>query len=190
MLDQRTALELFALVEYNSLRAEAMDLFERCLMEGTPQFLEHFVQQQLIADPPRLDLLLNVAEDVHQRLMTLRESLFDVRNQLLARLLDEYGVDISHFAPANSVEDFHRLQPHDLLGFIAYQYPDLSPAEVLTLERLFRTVLLTAAQLYGDIVMSRLLLNFILDWADSVSMSSIRHVWRNNWEPLSAPQIH
>lgn len=190
MLDQHLAQELYDLAEFNSLRAEALALFERCLSERTPLLLEQFVQQQLLADPPQLDLLLQVAADVHQHLIILQESRFDVRNWLLARLLADHAVDLSELLPPNALEEFHRLHIQVALAYIVRRYPHFNSSAFASMGRTIHTALLTAAQLQGDILMTRRLLAYILEWVDSVSLSSIRGVWGNIWEPLASPHIH
>lgn len=71
--------ESYFMSEKDYLRLEAMDLFERCLTEGIPDYLMVFIEQQIVCTPPRLDLLNDMAEDLRGRLVSLRE----VRDQIL-----------------------------------------------------------------------------------------------------------
>lgn len=76
-------LGLWSLNSMNTLRLEAMELFDRSLSERKALLMEVFIEQQLSQDPPPLDLLSQIAEDVHGRLMSLRQSHFEVRDDLL-----------------------------------------------------------------------------------------------------------
>src|SRR5687767_3679503 len=92
MFRESAASGAFSFAELNYLRMEAMDRFERCLTEGRSLPLESFVEEQLAQDPPRLELLREVAEDLHQRLQGLRENHFDVRGRALAALRDNFSL--------------------------------------------------------------------------------------------------
>src|SRR5262245_38004075 len=100
MLDDFHSLGLFSLAEQHYLRLEAMDLFERCLTEGKPDCLQAFFEQQISQEPPRLQLLRDIAEDLHQRLLSLREYHFDVRDRVMRSLHDDFKVDITPLASA------------------------------------------------------------------------------------------
>ena len=71
----------FSLAVFQALRLEALDLFDRSLAEGKPEILERFLERQIAQEAPSLELLSQVAEDVHQRLLALRQRHFDVREQ-------------------------------------------------------------------------------------------------------------
>src|SRR5215813_12055956 len=91
MLDSTPNASFYTFAEVNYLRLEAMDLFERCLTEGKPDFLEAFVERQIMQEPPRLELLREVADELHQRLIGLREHHFDVRERAVRTLREKFG---------------------------------------------------------------------------------------------------
>ncbi|GEM_PF-4695465 len=62
----------FPYPHYHSLRLKAVELLESCLMEQDSQLFETFIENQLLSDPPPLDLLSDLAEDIDNRLRALR----------------------------------------------------------------------------------------------------------------------
>src|SRR5690606_25880350 len=92
LMDDFGVMGLASLAELNYLRLEAMDLFERCLTEGSPACLETFIEEQLSHEPPRLELLREVGEDLHQRLLSLREYHYDVLERVWVTLSQDYGL--------------------------------------------------------------------------------------------------
>ncbi len=90
---------MFSLATFQTLRLEALDLFDRCLAERKPEYLERFLERQIAQEPPPLELLSQVAEDVHQRLLTLRQRHFEVCDQLRRTLEHQYGIVPALFVP-------------------------------------------------------------------------------------------
>ncbi|MEZ4666760.1 MAG: hypothetical protein R3E39_02365 [Anaerolineae bacterium] len=189
MLDYQTAHELFAIAEHNNLRAEAMELYERCLTEGKAIFLEEFVHQQILSNPPRFNLLLHIAGDVQQQIITLSQSLLEIRTGLVSHVLKKYQIDLNHVEPVISTGDSTQFCPADMLDYLR-QNLSLDSVDFSSLELLFQTAHLTVEQLNDDIIMSQYLLELIVDWVDSLSIDSFRHNWPSTWEPKSNPAIH
>ncbi len=175
---------LFLLAELSYLRSEAMDLFERCLTEGSPNHLMNFIEEQIMQDPPRLDVLRELAEDLHQRLLGLREYHFDVRERVLRTLRDDFHIDLSPLAPANALERYHLLKPEGVMRFLRDQNPRLTNKEEFLLRKMVEASLEMAAQLHRDVVMTEDLFFCVMDWADGLSATVARRFWGEDWFDL------
>lgn len=190
MLNHMNAHGLFAFAEHNYLRLEAMDLFERCLTEGSPDFLMAFIEQQLTENPPRLELLEQVAEDLHQRLLGLREYHFEVRNRMLQTLRNDFQVDLGEIAPPDALDQYHQLTPEQILQQVHKQNPRLSTQEKTVLRRVIDASLDMAKQLYHDKEMTEGFLDVIWDWTDGLSVIVARHYGLHSWEAQTRNFIH
>lgn len=177
---------LFLLAELSYLRTEAMDLFERCLTEGTPDHLMNFIEEQISRDPPRVDVLRELAEDLHQRLLGLREYHFDVRERVLRTLRDDFHIDLSPLAPANALERYHLLKPDRVMHFLHDQNPRLTHKDEYLLRKMVEASLEMAAQLHRDVVMTEDLFYCVLDWADGLSATLARRFWGEDWFDLNS----
>lgn len=74
--------------DLNALRLEGMVIIDRCLRERHAAAFERFLAAQLDAEPPPLQLLQELAQDVQQRLQAMRQSHFDQRDGLLRQLAE------------------------------------------------------------------------------------------------------
>ncbi len=191
MLNYVNGLELLALAEQNYLRLEAMDLFERCLTEGCPDYLFAFIEEQILVDPPRLDLLHQVAEDLHQRLLGLRENHFDLRNQVLQTLQNDFQVNLAVFSPADALDQYHLLSSDLIVKQVCEQNPRLTLQDQSLLRKRLESSLGMAAQLYEDKAMTEGLLDYILDWTDGLSVTLARRGYGlRPWETKADYPIH
>jgi len=190
MLDDLRALGLFSFAEHSYMRAEAMDLFERCLTEGKPDCLQAFIEQQLLHEPPRLQLLQDIAEDLHQRLLSLREYHFDVRDRVLRALRDDFKVDITPLVPSNAVESYHLMQLADAVQSIRAQNTNLTDQDTVLLNNMLEASLEIAAQLQGDIAMTEHLYRYIVDWLNGLHVISARRAWTEHWDQKPAEGLH
>ena len=175
--------DYLASLDSNPLRVEAMSLFERCLAEGESGSFEAFVQEQLFEEPPQIELLRDVAEDLHQRLLSLREHHFDVRNQALRRLQNDYLVDFSPLYPPDALDRYHLADPDEAVLFLS-QWQRLSIDDELRLRRLLEASTSMAAQLHGDVRMTEYLYALVTDWVMGLCAHAARHSWGD--VPLSA----
>jgi len=188
MLDGFKSLSLFAMAELNYLRMEAMDLFERCLTEGSPDVLTLFIEKQITHDPPRLELLHEIAEDLHQRLLSLREYHFDVRDRVVRMLRTDFQIDLNHFAPA--LENYHRIEIDQLISFVSLHNPRLSSNDLTMLRQVLDASIEMATQLHEDVSMTNFLFGFVMDWADGLSVAEVRRSWLNEWEQNRVFFVH
>lgn len=95
----------FLYSDLNALRIEAMSLFERCVTDGTPARLLAFIEAQIAQDPPPVQLLREIADDLHRRLQSLRQLQFDLRAHTLHTLRESFGIDLAPLLPVNGFED-------------------------------------------------------------------------------------
>lgn len=177
MMDDFGAAGLSAMAELNYLRLEAMDLFERCLTEGRPAFLEAFIEEQISQNPPRLDVLRDVAEDLHQRLLSLREYHFDVVERTAQTLSDDFGVTLKLDAHASPQGGESPLAPAHVLPLMRNLNPSLNSGDEALVRRMLEMSAETAAQLREDIHMAEALFMYISDWVDGLSATAARRFW-------------
>lgn len=168
---------LSAMAELNYLRLEAMDLFERCLTEGRTSFLELFIEEQISQDPPRLDVLRDVAGDLHQRLLSLREYRLDVVGRTAQTLRDDFGMALEPEAGAGPPGDVAPREPARTLALLRDLNPGLSSDDEALVRRMLEMSAETAAQLRADIHMTEALVAYISDWADGLSATTARRFW-------------
>jgi hypothetical protein len=177
MLDR---FELFFVGELDYLRLEAMDLFERCLTEGSPNLLMDYIEAQIVCEPPRLDLLHKISEDLHLRLLALREFHFDMRDRVLRTLRDDFHADLSGAAPPQALETYHLLDLDSLMNVVVFQNPCLTAPEQTVLRKTLETSVEMATQLRSDVVMTEHLFVCLTDWIDALTTTEARRCWGNN----------
>jgi hypothetical protein len=180
MLDDLANQGLFSLVEMNHLRMEAMRLFEQCLTSGDETLLVTFVERQIVQDPPRLQLLRDLADDLHQRLLALREYHFDVRDRVVRALSDGYNADITNVAPPSSLERYHLLNVDDIVNCIGRQGVTLEEQDTLLIRKMVDASLKMAGQLYNDIMLTTRIHNMVLDWLEGINAVIGRQYWTND----------
>lgn len=192
MVENSRLESLFQLTELSYLRSEAMDLFERCLTEGSPDSLIVFIEEQITQEPPRLDVLRDLAEDLHLRLLGLREYHFDVRERVLRTLQDDFHIDLSPLAPPNAMERYHLLELDLVMGFLRDQNPLLTRKEEYLLRKMIEASLEMAARLHQDVTMTQDLFYCVMDWLDGLSATIARRFWGDDWLDLdrSTTVIH
>jgi hypothetical protein len=176
-MDDYDGMGLASLAELNYLRLEAMDLFERCLTEGKADFLEGFIEQQISQEPPRLELLREVADDLYQRLLALREYHSDVMERVWRALNDDFGVRLGTVNSADPAETHRHLEHENVMQRLRDYNPQLTQADEVLLREMLDTSLQTAGQLRGDIVMTELLHQYISDWVEGLNATIARRFW-------------
>jgi hypothetical protein len=177
MLEDAMEQELFSLAESNHLRLEAMLLFEQCLTNGDESALIAFIELQLVYEPPRLQLLHNLANDLQQRLLSLREYHFDVRDRVVRTMSESYSVDITPLTPSDMLERYHHLTTDEVLSFVREHGAALSDEDATLLRKMVEASLRMAAQLYNDIQLTARLHNLVLDWWEGLNAITARQCW-------------
>lgn len=174
------------MAELNQLRAHALDLFDRCLTEGNSAPIVAFVERLLAADPPQLQLLRDFADDLQQRLLSLRAYHFDVRKNVVKTLAEDYSVDITPLAPANAVDRYHLLDPQKVLAYVQEHGKALADKDLILLGKLVEVSIRAAARLQRDIELTTELQTLVLDWFDAHSSTIGRRFWPEDFSPGSA----
>ncbi len=191
-LDNFSPLALLAMAELTQLRAQALDLFDRCLVEGNTAPIIAFVERQVTNDPPQLQLLRDFSEDVQQRLLSLRAYHYDVRKNVVMTFAQDYGVDISPVVPANELERYHLVEPPQIMSYARAHGAVFSDQDVILLGKLLEASVKTAARLYSDIQLTTELQQLVLDWFDALSTTVSRRYWANgsNEPPSRSSTVH
>jgi hypothetical protein len=189
MLDDFDELGLFAFAELHQLRAQALDLFDRCLTEGNFAPVLAFIEQQLAWDPPQLQLLRDFAEDLHMRLLSLRAYHFDVRNNVVRAFAEDYGVDITPLAPANALEQYHNLDPQQVISYVQERNQTLAENDVIILTRLLEESVRAGGRLLTEIQMTGDLYRLVIDWFEAHSRTVGRRYWPEEAPPRK-PRVH
>ncbi|MEP7292242.1 MAG: hypothetical protein ABI835_10680 [Chloroflexota bacterium] len=177
---------LFSLAAFQTLRIEALDLFDRSLAEGKLEYLERFLEQQVVQEHPPLELLSQIAEDVHQRLLGLRQRHFDARDGLRRALEHQYAFDLSPFLPVDPVE-YHHLNWEEVLNFAS---PQLSEESRLLLHQTLQEALANAALLYEEISVAEYAYSYLMDWLMALHIVSVRGAWADNHSSEERSKIH
>lgn len=186
MRDSMMRQKLFALTEHNHLRLEAVQLFEKCLIQGDLTPMIDFVEKQIVHDPPRLQLLRDITEDLQQRLLSLREYHFDVRERVVSTLDDSFQVNITALAPQAKLDRYHHLRADDILDFVQQHNPTLDENDLLLIRKMVDASLKMAGQLHNDIQLTTQLYHLVLDWTEAISVTVARQYWPDN--TFSSPE--
>jgi hypothetical protein len=161
----------YSFSDLNTLRIEAMSLFERCVKDGTPARLLAFIETQIAEDPPPVQLLREIADDLHRRLQSLRQLQFELRAHTLHTLRDNFGVDLAPLLPLSGFDP--QMSVDVIVGRLLL---DGAPDEMslrLTLETAFESSL----RVTDDILMVEGLYEFLTDWATALGVHRARVSW-------------
>ena len=175
------SLGLFSLAAMNSLRLEALDLLDRALAEGKPMLMECFIERQLTQEDPPLDLLSQIAEDVHHKLIALRQSHFEVRDDVFTVMRHEFNVDMSPLSPPQTLDHYHLLSLEDAICFVGLQNSHLTDDERIRLHHTLKASLDSATRLHTEIVTAERLYDYINDWLVGLQVANLRSVWTGNF---------
>jgi hypothetical protein len=175
--------------EISYLRLEAMRLFEQCLTNGDDSAMVTFIEQQIVHQPPRIQLLRDLTEDLQQRLLSLREYHFDVRERVVRTLLDNYGVDISAIAPPKKLSQYHHLTTEQILSLVIDSGMAVGAEELIILRKTVEASLQMAAQLSHDIQLTAHLHYLVSDWLEGMNATAARQHW-NSALPASPNNQH
>ncbi len=165
--------------EISYLRLEAMRLFEQCLTNGDDSAMVTFIEQQIVHQPPRIQLLRDLTEDLQQRLLSLREYHFDVRERVVRTLHDNYGVDISAIAPPTKLNQYHHLTTEQILSLVVDAGTAVGAEELIILRKTVEASLQMAAQLFHDIQLTAHLHYLVSDWLEGMNATAARQHWNS-----------
>ncbi len=166
------------LVELDQLRVEALDLYDRCLVENNPMQVIHFIERQLSHTPPRIQLLRHIADDVQQRLFSLREYHFDLREKIIKTFDEIYEVDVTPLMPPDQLETYHTVAPQAFLDYAIMQGLEVDSQEKMLLVEMIQTSRDIASQLQSDIQLTSTLHTMIQEWINALSATTARMGWQ------------
>jgi hypothetical protein len=190
MLENLMGQGLFSLAELNHLRLEAMRLFEQCLTNGNGSALTNFIEQQLLHEPPRIQLLRDLADDLQQRLLSLREYHFDIRDRVVRTFSESYGVDITSLTPPDALDRYHRLSIEQVMSFVQENGVVLDEKDAILLRKMLDASIQMAAQLHNDIVLTTSLFSLVSDWLEGMSATIARRYWDNRHSDTPSENIN
>jgi hypothetical protein len=147
---------------YEALIEQGRELYERCLTEGRPQPLIEFIDEQISQRPPRTQVLRDIADDLHIRLIALREQYFEARDRVLHIVHTRFDLDLTPLI-APRPEIYHRLPIDDLINSIMQQKL-LRPEDEARLRRILKVSHAIAAQVFHDAEMTDQMHGYIHDW--------------------------
>ncbi|MBI1280307.1 MAG: hypothetical protein GC179_19435 [Anaerolineaceae bacterium] len=180
MLDRSAVEELMALAEKNLVCSEAIELLEKCLAERSPALFEAFMQRQMLNSPAQIDVFLELAETVHQHMIALQESLFEIRTGMLNRLKDHFQIDITPLVPLDLIEEYHALELDEALAFVTHRYTHLSENELIIVCHTMHNAVLRAGQVTQSLLMVRHILEYMFDWLEALSVFVVKAYW--HWQ--------
>lgn len=171
MIDEDELDPLLPMVELNALRMEAMALYERCLDDDSPLPFERFLERQLIEIPPPLALLNEISSDLFQRLQSIGQSQFDLRDRLLTVAARDFAIDLGAQLPLRDLQRFEYIQPAALSAVIA-------PGDQMALIHLLEQARQNATRLGAQRALTQTLYDNVNDWALALSVISVREQWQ------------
>ncbi|MCA9903088.1 MAG: hypothetical protein KC547_04460 [Anaerolineae bacterium] len=164
--------EFSDMYDMDSLREQAGVLYERCLTEGTSDPLLRFIDEQLAQEPPRTQLLRDIADDLHQRLVSLQEQYFEARDRVLHLVKTRFDLDMSPLIVPKA-EIYHQLPIDDLINAICAQR-SLQAEDEGRLRRILKVSHGIAAQVFNDAVLTQDMHSYINDWLMALNTQSAR----------------
>lgn len=177
MLEDLTPQGFLSIAEHNHLRAEAMRLFEQCLNEGKELHLVEFVQAKLLQDPPQLGLMRQLVDDLQQRLLSLREYHFDVRDRVVRTFLENYNIDLTPLTPPDALSEYHNLTSDQVIALLNVSGVTLEPTDRALLLKMIDASLQIAEQLSNDILLTLRIQQMVLDWLAAYNATIARDHW-------------
>jgi hypothetical protein len=156
------------------LRAQGIDLYDRAITEGKPQLLLEFIEEQLGYRPPRIAVLREVSEHLHQRLVMLRDQYFEARERVLYIIHKRFAIDLSPLYDVK-LEAYHQVPIDDLINAI-FEQQALRPETELRLRRILKISHAIAAQVYADIQLTEHIHTALNDWLAAIASQSARRI--------------
>lgn len=160
--------------EFQLLRFEAIETLEECLTKGDGTEFMAFLEAQLAHVPPHLDLLRDIADELHLRLLRLREQQLDTGQQISAALREQYAIDLTTLGLSAQPELFQQLQRDEHLAEADNQSMTSLAEEFPPLGKAVQALLKMAHQLATDIQIAEELYQTVVDWWMALSISASR----------------
>lgn len=156
----------FSTEEPDLLTEQALDLFDRCLTEGDPEPITAFIQRQVIVEPPDLDLFRRLVDALQQRILSLRTSLYTLREEVLAVFKGNFDIDLSSSIPIDNSGNYSLMTPDQFLMQVLDKLADTTPEQAKALLELGMNAIESYDRLQEDIELAVDLQEMILDWLE------------------------
>ena len=174
MSERLYAQDQLAAAEYHILRREAAETIEHCLRRGEDCEFVAFMEAQIATHPPRLNLLRDVAGELHMRLLALRQRRVDVHDRMAASLQTDYGIDVARCCPVDLLEHGASISADDILVYAEGSLSDEAAQDMALIRAMVQASVDVVTQLSADIRLTEQLHNTLLDWLAGLSSRSSR----------------
>lgn len=154
--------------EIDNLRMKAMSQYEQCLVDRSTAHLVQFIEQQIHQGPLSILLFENIANDLQQRLFSLRLHHFDVRKNIIDHFWERHYIDLTPLMPADALPHFHHVSPDDLLALLP---GNLTADERDAQRKHLLTAWAIAQELQTEIDLTAELLQLVTDWMRALSVN-------------------
>ncbi|MBL8146511.1 MAG: hypothetical protein JNL34_09010 [Anaerolineae bacterium] len=181
LMDETERDQSLPMVEINALRMEGMALYERCMTESSTAPFERFLERHLVEIPPPVALLNEISDDLFQRLQTLRQSQFELRDRLLYVARNEFQVELGEAFPLRDLERFGYFGQQSLNEHLMRS---LGAAERATLIASIEEARQAALKLDSQRAITERLYEGVMDWATALHVVTVRGQWRTSHEPI------
>jgi hypothetical protein len=160
-------------------------------MDHNENIFREFLERQLSVDVPRLDVLYDIADEMQQRLLSLREHHFDIREKVVETLQKIYHIDLATLMPPDRLETYHQINAGRVIDYIRAHGIYLAQEEKQLLVRMIEASANMATQLQEDIDLTQHLLGLLLDWLSAMTSVLIRGYWHEiTWDKSNITHIH
>jgi len=181
LMDETERDQSLPMVEINALRMEGMALYERCMTESSTAPFERFLERHLVELPPPVALLNEISDDLFQRLQTLRQSQFELRDRLLYTARNEFQVELGEAFPLRELERFAYFGQEALNEHLMRS---LGAAERAMLIASIEDARQAALKLDSQRAITERLYEGVMDWATALHVITVRGQWRTSHEPI------
>ncbi len=181
MMDESEHDQALPMVELNALRMEAMAIYERCLAESSAASFQRFLERTLTQLPPPVALLNEISDDLFQRLQTLRQTEFDLRDRLISGIQTDYAVELSGVLPLRDLDHLAQIQPGVLAAPLL---PLLSAVQHRAVVQALEEARQAAARLSTQRHLTHLLYDDVMTWATALHVVAVRGYWHSGHEPI------
>jgi hypothetical protein len=154
---------------FKKMREEALELYDYCLAEGSVEPLMSFLEELIAINTAPLNFLYEIADDIQQRFVALRENHYDVRHQVVRAIQTLYQADVSLLFPPDDLDNYHLTEADTVLAGLMAQGIAVDEEERDLLQRLIRQSCQTALQLQEDIELTEDLQAIVSDWLLALS---------------------
>lgn len=180
-MDETERSQSLPMVEINALRMEAMAIYERCLTDSGLSLFERFLERQLITTPPPVALLNEISDDLFQRLQSLRQAQFEVRESLLITSQQRFHVELADVLPLRDLDHLPDIAPERVAACLSDALPQ---SERLALAAALEEARVAALRLAAQRTLTEQLYKSVMDWATALHVVAIREHWPRHREPI------